>query len=41
MHLPRFLAGPISDSSAFAPGGGAFVLDPAGADNASAYPMLH
>ena len=36
--LPRRLAGPISDSSPFAPaGGGTFVFDPAGTDNALAY----
>jgi hypothetical protein len=41
VQLPRWLAGPISDSSAFAPaGGGAFVLDPAGADSALTYHML-
>lgn len=42
VQLPRRLAGPISDSSGFAPaGGGTFFLHPAGADNASAYQMLH
>jgi hypothetical protein len=42
VQLPRWLAGPIGDSSTFAPaGGGAFGLDPAGADNSSAYHMLH
>ena len=42
VQLPRWLAGPISDSSGFAPtGGGAFVFDPAGTDNALAYHMLH
>ena len=41
VQLPRWLAKPITDSSGFAPaGGGAFVLDPAGTDNASAYHML-
>jgi hypothetical protein len=36
MQLPRWLAGPISDSSGFAPAGDpAFVLDPAGAGGLS------
>jgi hypothetical protein len=38
VQLPRRLACPISDSSGSAPaGGGAFVLDPAGADNANCW----
>jgi hypothetical protein len=42
VQLPRRLAGPISDSSPFAPaGGGTFVFDPAGTDNALAYHILH
>ena len=42
MQLPRRLAGPISDLSPFAPaGGGTFVFDPAGTDNALAYHILH
>jgi hypothetical protein len=42
VQLPRRLAGPISDSSGFAPAGSrAFVLDLAGVDNASAYQILH
>ena len=42
VHLPRWLAGPISDSSGSASAAaGAFVFDPAGTDNASACHMLN